>query len=133
MAADFDTFLVRVAWLFDDRGAEATGYTKFMLQSLETARTIIVDGIVRVLGGPGQVDPLVLPSCFRVMSNWLELARRTVRADMPEFETLQLFRAFRLTGEATSDMVSDLTTLGNVFQLPPTHADLAIPRLQAHG
>ena len=120
MTAELDAFLVRATWLFDERGAESTGYTKFMLQSLETARTIIVDGKVRVLGGPGQVDPLLLSACFQVMSNWLELARRTVRADMPEFETLQMFRAFRLTGEATSDMVSDLTTLGNLFHLPPT-------------
>ena len=117
MTAELDAFLVRATWLFDERGAAATGYTKFMLQTLETARTITVDGKVRILGGPGQVQPPLLSKCFQVMSNWLELARRTVRADMPEFETLQFFRAFRLTGDVAPDMINDLTTLGKLFRL----------------
>ena len=119
MTAELTEFLVRVTWLFDQRGAltVTTGYTKFMLESLKTARTIFVDAKPKMLGGPMQVKPQMLDRCFQVMSNWVELARHTVRADMPEFEMLQLFRAFRLTGVTTDDMAANLTTLGKLFKL----------------
>jgi hypothetical protein len=32
------------------------------------------------------------------MANWLQLCRHTIRAEFPEFETLQAFACFGLTG-----------------------------------
>ena len=88
-----------------------TGYTALMLKTLEKPCNIFVDGGVRSVKTPSSA---VVDTCFERMQNWLELVRMTVRAEMPHFESLQLFRIFSL--DATPNM-EDAKRLANLLDL----------------
>ena len=105
-------FLQKCTWLFGaQRGAMQTGYTALMMKTLEKPCNIFVDGGVRSIKTPSSD---VVDRCFQRMQNWPELVRMTVRAEMPHFESLQLFRIFSL--DATPNM-KDVKCLANLLEL----------------
>lgn len=111
-------FMKRVTWLFgDQRGALKTGYTQHMITTLSSRRTIFLDGVARFLGGKGCPSAAIVDKCFRRMENWLQLCRHTVRAEVPEFETLQSFECFSLKGNVTDHTYKSLNNLARVLHL----------------
>ena len=113
MTANLDKFLCKCTWLFEQRGALKTGFTAYMLNLLKTPVNICIEGQVRSIGQPSDE---AIDSCFVRMTNWLQLVRMTVKAEMPSFESLQLFRVFDLDADAGE---RDLKRLANMLQLDP--------------
>ena len=56
-----------------------------------------------------------LNRCMGRMRNWLQLARLTVKAEFPAFESLQLFRVFSLESDPAPE---DFKRLANMLHLP---------------
>lgn len=107
-------FLQKCSWLFGpQRGAMQTGYTSLMMKTLEKPCNILIDGTVTSVRAPSNE---VIDRCFQRMQNWLELVRMTVRAEMPHFESVQLFRVFSLD---MSPNMKDLECLANMIELDP--------------
>lgn len=117
---EVNDYLKRVTWLFgsETQGALKTGYTKYMVDTLASSRrTIMLDGKPTFIGGPNKPALDVISSCFKRMQNWLQLCRHTIRAEVPEFETLQTFECFNLTGRVTESTYTSLRQLGTVLKL----------------
>lgn len=106
-------FLQKCTWLFDQRGALQTGFTAFMMKLLSRPLHYFLDGEARSLKQP---SPQVINACFTRMQNWLQLARMTVKAEMPHFESLQLFRVFFLESEPAR---LDVERLAKMLELCP--------------
>ena len=115
ISQELQTFVQRCSWLFEHGGAETTGCCAFMLQLLQTPRTIIVDGQVRTISAPTDE---IKNRCFARMKNWLDLARAVIRSDFPEFESLQLFSVFRLQ-DSTLPQTSALNKLADFLNVNP--------------
>ena len=88
-------FLRKVTWLIERRGALETGCTQLMCDTLKTPKTIhLPNNVVRTVGGPGHPRAETVSRCFQRMENWLQLCRWSIKADFPDFETMQLCSAF---------------------------------------
>ena len=109
-------FLQKLTWLIERRGALETGCTQMMCHTLRAPKTIhLPQQVVRTLGGPGHPQRQALDRVFQRMSNWLQLCRLSIKADFPEFETMQLCTAFCLDTEPD---LSKLRNFANLLQLP---------------
>ena len=51
------------------------------------------------------------------MQNWLQLCRHTVRAEIPDFETMQCFLCFELKSDVAPTAGAALRNLANVLKL----------------
>ncbi|CAE7278036.1 unnamed protein product [Symbiodinium microadriaticum] len=112
MTAHVSKFLCKVTWLFEDsQGAKQTGFTRFMLDQLRTPINISVDGHLRSVGVPSDQE---MTRCFQRMVSWLQLVRLTVKAELPSFESLQLFRIFDLE---VNPSAHDLRRFANMLDL----------------
>jgi hypothetical protein len=82
-------YLHRCQVLFDadSRFCLESGYTQYMLQTLERTFTFQVAGQVKVIGG-GVSDELI-DRCLGRMQNWLVLAKATIQVEFPDFEFAQ--------------------------------------------
>ena len=52
------------------------------------------------------------------MQNLLQLARHTIRAELPDFEVLQAFRAFNLCDRSPSEINPSLRTIATLLEIP---------------
>ena len=119
LTTELVNFLKKVTWMVEERGALTTGYTLYMLQTLSTKqRTIFVDAKPRRLGGPGSPSAATLDKVFQRMRNWLQLCRHTIRAEFPEFETLQAFACFNLAGAAGAPTTDSAKVAGGKPTVP---------------
>jgi hypothetical protein len=118
LCSELDSFLKRCTWLIEERGIFTTGYTKYMLETLSTRRTIYLRGKPRFLGGSNALTPELLTKVLVPFVSWLQLCRHTIRAEMPEFETMQAFKCFSfLDCTATAQTAAKLGVLANILNL----------------
>lgn len=97
ISAQVAAFLARLDKLFTDQFVwTAPGYTSTTLKFLSTVTHFQVNGMVRSLGGPGQVPDDVKSRCLSRMQAWAKLAAEVVRAEHPDFEVVQCFSVFSL-------------------------------------
>ena len=109
-------FLRKVTWLIERRGALETGCTQLMCDTLKTPKTIhLPNNVVRTVGGPGHPRAETVSRCFQRMENWLQLCRWSIKADFPDFETMQLCSAFCLETDADP---SKLQAFAHLLNLP---------------
>jgi hypothetical protein len=117
LSVELQRFLRRATWLFEHRGALTTGYTQHMVGTLKVRRMVFLDKLPKHLGGPGSPSAATVDRCFQRMCNWLQLARHTIKAECPEFETLQSFSCFGLAVPVCDHHFEMLKKLSNVLQL----------------
>lgn len=89
-------FLARIKYLFHEGGCFRTGYTKHALSLLSRARTYILDGRVRTIGGAGQPSPQIKALCLDRMKQWVFLTTLTLEAEFPVQDIFSGFAAFSL-------------------------------------
>ena len=89
--ATVQDFLTRVTWLIEKQGILETGCTQFMMETLKTPKAFFIDGMQRVIQKPSQE---VVNKCMERLRCILQLIRKAVQSDFPDFETLQLFSIF---------------------------------------
>jgi hypothetical protein len=116
-------YLSRLVFLFGSQEAcWTTGFTKFIVDRLASPAIVFVGGAPRTIGGPGAVDMDMKNRCLMRMLNFCTLAKLTVKAEFPSFDTLCAFEAFALEGtdiKACKDDQYDrqLKLLARVFEL----------------
>ena len=109
-------FLHKVTWLIECKGALQTGCTQLMCETLKTSKNIhLPNQCVKSLGGPGHPRRDVVARCFERMENWLQLCRWSIKADFPDFETMQLCSAFCLE---TDPDTSKLQSFARLLDVP---------------
>ena len=117
ITAELGMFLKRVTWLFEQQGCLTTGYTAHMIETLRVRRLIFIDGKPKAFGGEGALRRQCVQACLQRMLNWLQLCRHTVRAELPEFESLQAFTCFLLSGNATPQTYASLQKVAGMLKL----------------
>ncbi len=132
LSEECSRFLDRITVLFDRRGCLVCGYTAFMLQMLQKERVVYIDHHAKSIGGrtQRQLAPAIETNLKR-LQQWAILARSVLRAEMPEFESVQAFGALRLTTfeerrkkfgdaeEERQELSDKLQKLANLLDLEP--------------
>ncbi len=96
IAAECHRFLQRITVLFEGRGCLRSGHTAFMLSLLQKERLLFIDHKAKRVGGHNLQR--ATDRCLERLVKWVRLAREVVRAEFPQFESVQAFAALRLLG-----------------------------------
>ena len=72
----------------------SSGFTAYMLNSLEKPRGYLVRGQPKTLGGPGKVTTPLILQCIEQCQAFLVLATNTIKAEFPDSDILTAFRVF---------------------------------------
>ena len=99
-------FLRRITTLFKDGQCFNSGYTRHVIRTLREPVLLVQDG-GRVLGDPEGVPDALLERCRARLANWVDLARVTIRAELPEFEAIYAMRVLNLTNGVASRSSAD--------------------------
>ena len=87
-------FLERVTVLFERQGCLGCGHTAFMLRVLEKEMLLFIDHRPKRVGGIAMER--IIARCLGRLGKWVQLAREVLRAEFPQFETVQAFGVLRL-------------------------------------
>ena len=87
-------FLERITVLFERQGCLGCGHTAFMLRVLEKEKLLFIDHRPKRVGGIAM--DRILIRCLRRLGKLVQLAREVLRAEFPQFETVQAFGVLRL-------------------------------------
>ena len=91
-------FINRINCLFVRRQADATGFTKLMLEAVRRVRVVFLKGRPLTIGDAAGVPPSVAARCFTRMACWVRLCISILKAEFPAFEVIQCFSVFNLGG-----------------------------------
>ena len=95
IASECQRFLERVTVLFEKGRCLQCGHTAFMLTLLQKERLLFIDRKPKRVGGVAMA-PIVTRRCLKRLEKWVRLAREVLRAEFPQFETVQAFSALCL-------------------------------------
>ena len=95
IASENQRLLERVTVLFEKGRCVQCGHTAYMLTVLQKERLLFIDRKPKRVGGVA-VAPIVT-RCLKRFETWVRLAREVLRAEFPQFETVQAFSALRLS------------------------------------
>ena len=106
-------------WAFTDGKAATTEgtYTSIMLKHIAKQRTIVIRNLTYVIGSDQGIMPEMLQQALARMNSFVVLAVATLRAEFPEWEMLQSFAPFDLSGEPSCGNHTDLRRIAQVFKL----------------
>eukprot|EP00971_Amphidinium_carterae_P330233 6463156-Amphidinium_carterae.2 len=98
LASAVHNFLDRIVTLWEDEQCWTSGYTEHMIKLLVRGNMqIVAPGIEpRCLGGSNSVTACLKNEVRQILLNWVELARHTLRAELPEFEVVYAMRVLHL-------------------------------------
>ena len=118
-------FLERVTVLFEHSGCLQCGHTAFMLTILKKERVLFIDRKPTRIGAK-QMAPIIT-RCLSRLSRWVGLAREVMRAEFPEFESIQAFKVlslrdkhestWRVLSERLEEQMKSLAKLGHMLGL----------------
>lgn len=90
-------FVHKIDLLFLQRGCKETGFTQHALKMLSHPHVAHVTSTeMKVLGGPDEITEEIVTRCIQRMCNWVHLAIRSIRAEFPSYELIQMFSIFNL-------------------------------------
>ena len=106
IASECLRFLERVTVLFEKGRCLLCGHTAFMLMLLQKERLLFIDRKPKRVGGVAMAP--IVTRCLRRLEKWVQLAREVLRAEFPQFETVQAFSALRLRSLAAEPQAAGL-------------------------
>ncbi len=106
IASECQRFLERVTVLFEKGRCLQCGHTAFMLTLLQKERLLFIDRIPKRVGGVAMAP--IVTRCLKRLEKWVRLAREVLRAEFPQFETVQAFSALRLRSLAAEPQAAGL-------------------------
>ena len=104
IASECQRFLERVTVLFEKGRCVQCGHTEYMLTLLTKERLLFIDRKPKRVGGVA-VAPIVT-RCLKRFETWVRLAREVLRAEFPQFETVQALSALRLRSLAAEPLAA---------------------------
>ena len=104
IASECQRFLERVTVLFEKGRCVQCGHTAYMRTALQKERLLFIDRKPKRVGGVA-VAPIVT-RCLKRFQTWVRLAREVLRAEFPQFETVQAFSALRLRSLAAEPLAA---------------------------
>ena len=101
MPSEMHNFIQAINWLFvgdaNSAGCVTTGYTSYMICTLQRPRTIYIRGRPKTLGGPRSITRALLGSCLSRMASWVRLSIACINYEYPSWHLLLSFCIFDLT------------------------------------
>ena len=122
--AEIRVFLERADFLFLQRGAEQTGYTRYAVTLMRSSTRIVnlPGGRFKRIGGALSIDSAMLDRCFARMAGWVHLAGLSIKAEFPDWELLAAFGAMNLSPlPSQAEIDTSLRRLSSVFGLSYVH------------
>ena len=106
IASECQRFLERITVLFENGRCLQCGHTAFMLTLLQKERLLFIDRTPKRVGGVAMAP--IVTRCLKRLEKWVRLAREVLRAEFPQFETVQAFSALRLRSLAAEPQAAGL-------------------------
>lgn len=118
--SEIRVFLERADFLFLQRGAENSGYTRYALNLMRgSGRLVSLSGDrFKKIGGVSSIDSALLDRCFARMAGWVRLVGLSIKAEFPDWELLAAFGAMNLSPLPSQAVINtSLCRLSGVFGL----------------